>query len=123
VATAHFTDGELGCKHCGQLPPQWFQDRLEALRVAYGKPMRLSSGYRCPEYNVKVSGTGSRGPHTQCAVDIQCYGGEALAILRLALQHEFAGIGVSQKGPVGSRFLHLDDVDDAEHPRPWVWSY
>ena len=41
--TSHFTTAELRCKcGCGLLPVQAFMDRIEALRVAFDKPMATS---------------------------------------------------------------------------------
>lgn len=124
MATPHFTDAELACRHCGQLPPAEFQERLERFRVVYGRPIRLSSAFRCSEHNQKVSKTGPRGPHTHGAVDVLCYGQEAWDLLKAAMRYEWSGIGISQKGPRESRFIHLDDLTRSpDHPRPWVWSY
>jgi uncharacterized protein YcbK (DUF882 family) len=103
-----------------------FVRKLDALREAYGKPLTISSGWRCPEHNAAVSSTGDRGPHTTGrAVDLLVNGGDAYHVLRLAMQLGFTGLGISQKGPRGSRFLHLDDLDaPAGFPnRPTVWSY
>jgi hypothetical protein len=36
----------------------------------------------------------------------------------------FTGIGIKQKGPGLSRFVHLDMILPAgRHPRPRLWSY
>ena len=122
MSTAHFTDTELRCRcGCGGLPPSDFQDRLEELRVNYAKPMRLSSGWRCPDYNSQVSSTGRDGPHTKGAVDVLVRGSDAWLLLKHATTLEWFGIGVSQKGPHESRFLHLDHL--TEGTRPWVWRY
>lgn len=122
MATEHFTDDELRCRcGCGGLPPQSFQDELEALRVAYGHPMRISSGYRCPDYNDKVSSTGRDGPHSKGAVDVLVSGRAAWQLIYHALYRGWRGIGVSQKGEHARRFIHLDNLD--QPARPWVWSY
>ncbi len=122
MATQHFTDAELACKcGCGMLPPQDFQDRIEALRVAYGKPLRISSGARCPEHNDRVSGTGLKGPHTVAAVDFAVFGADAHRLLTCAFAMGFEGIGVQQSGAVGSRFVHVDDR--RAHKGPTVWTY
>ena len=124
MATEHFSDQELACHcGCGLLPEKTFQDRIEVLRQRYGKPLIVTSGARCPDYNEKVSHTGRTGPHTKGrAIDFAIRGGDALHLLMLAVTMGFTGIGVSQKG--ASRFLHLDDLPNAEgQPRPWVWSY
>lgn len=123
--TPHFSNRELACHcGCGLLPPQDFQDKVERLRVAYGKPLYVTSAARCPDYNDKVSHTGRTGPHTKRAIDIEIVGTDAFELIRLATKMGFTGIGVSQKGPWSSRFLHLDDLPKEEgQPRPWVWSY
>ena len=105
------------------LPQQDFMERIEKLRIQFGKPMTVTSAARCPEYNAKVSSTGLTGPHTTGrAIDFGISRGDAYAVLRLALIAGFTGIGVAQKGP--SRFLHLDDLEQDEgQPRPTIWSY
>lgn len=121
----HFPFSELACR-CGcstMVMSRSFMAKLEALRVAYGKPMAISSGYRCPKHNNAVSHTGTDGVHTTgMAVDIAVRGREADKLLRLAVKLEFGGIGVKQAG--NQRYLHLDTVPDGERfPRPMIWSY
>ena len=105
------------------LPTWGFANKLEGLRIAYGRPLKVTSAARCASYNVKVSASGRNGPHTTGeAVDIAIYGKEAWILLSLALSMGFTGIGVSQKGL--NRFLHLDTLPgSAKQPRPTVWSY
>ena len=99
-----------------------FMTNLVALREDLKSPLNVSSGYRCPEHNQRVSSTGMSGPHTRgTAVDVLIYGGEAWRVLRAAPSHGMIGIGVSQKGEHSKRFLHLDQ--DTEGNRPWIWSY
>ena len=102
-----------------------FMNRLERVRHEYNKPMRLSSAYRSPEHNAKVSSTGTTGPHTTGrAVDVLVSGSDALDLIDCAIFNGITGIGISQKGPHDKRFVHLDDLPDAPgQPRPWVWSY
>ena len=98
-----------------------FLERLDELRENYGKPIIINSGYRCPEYNDKISTTGLDGPHTCCAVDINVMGHNAHKLLSAALKMNFRGIGISQKG--SGRYIHIDDMPDTPGPRPWIWSY
>ncbi len=121
-----FTPDEVRCKGTGKLVV--FPDtmtRLQSMRTYLGFPLQLSSFYRDPVYNNEVSSTGFNGPHTLGAFDILCYGERAYAILSAAPHFEFTGIGISQKGPHNSRFIHLDDLKPEESggPRPWTWSY
>ena len=44
---------------------------LDPLRRAYGKPIRISSGYRCPKLNAIVGGSPTSDHMTGCAADIQ----------------------------------------------------
>jgi uncharacterized protein YcbK (DUF882 family) len=93
-----------------------FMGRLQALRIVYGKPMHITSGFRCPDHPVEKAKT-NPGAHSQgIAADIGISGAEAITLLRLALEANFTGIGVQQKG--NGRFLHLDI---REHPA--IWSY
>ena len=122
--TPHFQAAELECRcGCGMLPAQDFMDKVEGLRVAYGRPLSGSSAARCPAHNAKVSGTGRTGPHTTGrAIDLRVSHADAWHLLSLAMRYGFTGVGVQQKG--GGRFLHLDDLPNAEgQPRPTVWSY
>lgn len=123
--TPHFSDAELRCKcGCGKLPSKSFMVLIEAIRVEFGYPMPVASGARCSAYNQKVSSTGPDGPHTKDAIDIRVSGAKALRLILIALKYGITGIGVSQKGPHDSRFVHLDSLPDAPgQPRPWIWSY
>lgn len=55
--TPHFSRDELSCR-CGCGLAQFqsgFLDKLEELRVAYGKPMQINSACRCAKHNARVS--------------------------------------------------------------------
>jgi zinc D-Ala-D-Ala carboxypeptidase len=122
--TPHFHVRELACRcGCGGLPKQDFMDKVEKLRDRLGFPLPVTSGYRCPEYNNRVSGTGRTGPHTSGrAIDLGVSHARALELIRMALSMGFTGIGIKQHG--AGRFIHLDDLPDAEgQPRPNLWSY
>jgi len=126
MATKHFTDAELACRcGCGTLPPQEFQEELELLRVAYGRPMRISSAARCPDHNESVSAKRTRdGPHTIGAVDVLVFGSDAWELDRCARRFGWSGIGTHQKEHRETRFKHLDRLVSAPgRPRPWEWSY
>lgn len=122
----HFSKAELECKCCGQMQMDpAFMDNLEALRVSYGKPLKITSGYRCAKHNANVAHTGAKGPHTTGkAVDIQIAGSDAHLLLTLALTKGFPRVGLSQAGSVESRFLHLDTLTQADgFPSPTCWTY
>lgn len=120
--TPHFSDEELRCKcGCGQQNMRaGFMTKVEALRVAVGFPLPVTSAYRCPEHNARVSSTGLTGPHTTGrAIDLGVDRERAFHVLTVALRlGGFSGIGVQQKG--AGRFIHLDSLTDG---RPTIWSY
>jgi uncharacterized protein YcbK (DUF882 family) len=130
VNDQYFSVKELSCHHCGVMP--WGDaaiERLNEFRRAFGEPMIVSSGYRCPEHNAAVSHTGRDGPHTvadgdSICVDVLVSGDAARRLLYCALERKVPGIGVHQRGKVSQRFVHLDWTPAAtSRPRPWIWSY
>lgn len=120
----HFARSGFACKgtNCcngSNLIDDKLIDVLDTLRDRLGFPMPVSSGYRCPIHNQRVSTTGPNGPHTSgLAADISVDRDKAVALLGAALQMQFTGIGINQKG--SGRFVHLDIV-----PRDTrtIWSY
>jgi len=124
MAWRYFSASEFACRHCSQnLIDHQFIDELDELRHRYGAPLKVSSGYRCPDHNAKVSSTGRTGPHvTGRACDLLVDRGNALKLLRIALDMGFTGIGLQQKG--AGRFIHVDNLPNAPgQPRPTIWSY
>jgi len=117
----NFSAKEMACQHCGSegITPQ-LMDKLQALRTAYGKPMRITSAYRCPRHPIEAKKSTPGAHALGLAADIGVEGAEAYRVLNLAFLHGFTGIGVQQKGT--GRFIHLD-VRNGELPGPVVWSY
>jgi zinc D-Ala-D-Ala carboxypeptidase len=116
----NFSEEEFRCKHTGlcEMQPATMA-RIQRLRTLYGKPLRVTSGYRHSTHPVEAAKP-APGVHTQGrAVDLAVEGVDAFQVVRLALRLGFTGIGVQQKGP--GRFIHLDDSPGPLRPR--VWSY
>jgi uncharacterized protein YcbK (DUF882 family) len=116
----NFSEWEFRCSHCGRMEmrPE-FLERLQMLRVAYGRPMPITSGYRCPEHPIEKA-KATPGAHASgCAADVGVHGAAAHELLRLAFHFGFPGIGVHQRGD--KRFIHLDTLTGEN--RPTVWSY
>ena len=127
TAWPHFSRKELTCQcGCGQLDMDAnFMERLEQLRVAFDKPMTVTSAFRCPAHNAQVSKTGFTGPHTTGkSIDIAISGQDAFDLVALAILNNFTGLGISQRGPHNKRFIHLDTIENSPgRPRPTIWSY
>ena len=114
---------EFKCSHTGQcdMNPE-FIDKLNDLRLAFGKPMKITSGYRHTSHPIERKKQ-THGAHTTGqAADIAVSREDALDLLSLALTRGFTGIGIQQKG--SGRFIHLDTLKNSpERPRPTIWSY
>ena len=117
---SNFSKKEFVCQHCGKEGIKIdFVKKLQILRDIYGKPIKISSAYRCPKHPIEASKK-SPGSHTEgTAVDILVDRKDAYELLNLAFQLKFKGIGVNQKG--SKRFIHLDESETKV--RPTVWSY
>lgn len=114
----YFSEAEFRCKcGCGETKmDQAFIDRLNALREAYGAPLGVSSGYRCPKHPIEAKKAATGMHTTGKAADFAVQGENAVKLLNIALQMGFKGIGVQQKG--SGRFIHLDDRESST-----IWSY
>lgn len=119
----NFSAGEFTCQHCGSEGIKLdFVQKIQNLRSIYGRGMTISSGYRCPEHPIEARKAKPGAHASGRAVDIAVAGADALLVLQLALESgNFTGVGIAQKGDFGSRFIHLDDLDNER--RPTIWSY
>ena len=127
MTAKYFKPEEFACK-CGTCGGRSEMDagtveKLDRLRERYGKPIAISSGFRC-EKHISEMGKTTVGAHRQGrAVDIPCAGPEAFKLMALAVELGFTGVGISQRANQ-SRFIHLDDAPGAAgQPRPTCWSY
>lgn len=111
--------GENCCEHQMLMDPGFMQ-KIVRIRRLLGFPFAVTSAYRCPLHNSKVSHTGENGPHTTGhAIDIACWSDDAFLIVKAAMDAGvFTGIGVNQRG--NQRFVHLDDI---KRERRRMWSY
>lgn len=126
-ATPNFSVDEMACRcGCGRADMDGaFMALLQKTRDRIG-PLHVASGFRCPAHNARVSSTGENGPHTTgLAADIRCSGRDAHRLVAEALALGATGLGVAQKGPHSSRFVHIDVLGPEEDSglRPWVWTY
>lgn len=117
----NFKKEEFQCKHTGKDGMnEEFMHKLQALRNEYGKPMRITSGFRDKTHPIEAAKASPGAHFTGRACDVAVQGEDALRLVSLAVKHGFTGIGVQQKG--SGRFIHLDDLGNG-WPRPTIWSY
>ncbi len=74
MQTANFHLIEFLCRHCGKgediVKPELLT-ALQKLRDLWGKPMRLTCGYRCPQHNAEVGGAKHSAHMTGQAADVE----------------------------------------------------
>jgi len=105
----NFSPEEMACRHCGD-QYHWpaFLDRLQAARMAVGRPFRILSAHRCALHNARVGGA-PLSQHLRLAVDISVVGHERAVLLAACRTAGFTGFGFYHT------FLHID----LGPPRQW----
>ena len=126
----YFSNEELKCRcgRCGSVGNEMDSQTMSMLIMLREKlnfPFNITSAYRCPSHNSKVSKTGKKGRHTTGkAIDINVYDEQAIILLAAAKKIGFTGFGVNQKGSRGSRFIHLDTCTVSDgFPGTNIWTY
>lgn len=104
--SAHFSEAELACHHCGvNGVGQPLLDALEAFRLKVGAPVIVNCAYRCPAHNAAVGGVPNSQHVLGKAADVQVAGKTSRELYELALHISFIrGLGVSDH----AGYLHLD---------------
>ena len=90
--------------------------QLDTIRENYGRPIRITSGYRTAEHNAKVGGVEFSSHTKGRAVDIACTSSQERHDL---LKHIFAA-GIHRVG-IANTFIHIDN--DPDKPAGCVWTY
>jgi len=91
----NFTSEEFECPCCGELivSPALIS-KLQELRDIVGKPIRITSGYRCIQYNKNVGGY-SHSPHlTGEGADIKVKGMTPVTLAIIANRIKYIRIGI-----------------------------
>lgn len=109
MGSKYFSDDELVCKCCGQMPEGGIDERLlqilDAIRESVGSPLSLSCAYRCLAHNADVGGV-PNSQHVQgFAADVLVP--EGLSVNQLAEIAEQCGAdGIGRY--YDSFFVHVD---------------
>jgi zinc D-Ala-D-Ala carboxypeptidase len=115
----NFSESEFAC-HCGcgqaEMSPE-FMHVLQSIRTEFGRPMTVTSGYRCPAHNEKIGG-GPEHPMGKAA-DIAVSNPDAMRLVSIACRFRIPRIGVSQRAGK-ARFVHIGGSTDLPHA---IWSY
>jgi len=117
--TPHLSVREFAC-HDGSdaiLISDPLPEVLEAIRNHFGKPLRITSGYRTPAWNRKVGGV-AKSQHTLgTAADINIDDETPLAVYRAIVNGWVAGVDPERLG-VGL-YLGFVHVDVRGHRARW----
>ena len=111
--STHFKAGEFSCKCCGKIKvDSALVNLLELIYSALDcSKIVVSSGYRCPEHDKAVGGSGS-GRHTLgMAADICCYGqdGNPIESKYVACAAEDLGVyGIGLNCGGNRHYTHID---------------
>jgi zinc D-Ala-D-Ala carboxypeptidase len=111
----NFNSKELRCRCCGvALVDHHLIYKLQHARDLYGKPMRITSGYRCKKHNRAVGGV-PNSYHTQGkAADVSCPAEDWDDMVAAFKEAGFERMGFYR----GQGFIH---VDVGESPSPAHW--
>ena len=95
-------------------------DLLQQARETLG-PLMITSAYRCPNHNSKVSSTGLSGPHTTgYAVDIHVSNSQHRKQIISYFANKVFGLGIAKT------FIHIDllnrDLGFDARPNCWLYS-
>lgn len=101
----HFKLNEFQCPCCHnvKLHPELFT-RLLALRNEWGRPIIITSGYRCPEHNTAVGGEKNSLHRAGLACDIKAAEKEQEILKILPLKHGFSKILCYPE----RKYMHID---------------
>jgi len=105
IISPYFNLSEFACPCCKKimLHPKLLVKLIE-LRKILEKPVYITSGYRCFEYNQKVGGVANSYHCIGLAADIKVKDINLIELLGYAEDVDFSGIGFYEK----KNFLHLD---------------
>lgn len=109
------SDARMACRCCGALGiKQEALDKLQKVRDEYGKPMVLTSGYRCEKHPSEARKKAPGQHYKGTAFDIRVSNGaEAHALMKLAFKHGATGVAL------GNGFVHMD----WRNTTPVSWRY
>jgi len=113
----YFNKNEFECSCCGRSSiKQELIDMLNKARQNYGKPIRVTSGFRCFLHNRAVGGSDTSSHTEGWAADLAVHNSrQRMELLSALLQAGFGRIGIAKT------FIHVDV--DPHKPFDVIWVY
>ena len=113
----HFVAREFVCRHCGSVVIESrLIEVLEKLRLYLGKPVIITSAYRCEEYNRAIGGVENSAHVRGYAIDVKVID----SFTRFEAVNFLLSAGIKRIG-IAEDFVHFDI--DPEKPSPRIWVY
>ena len=108
--TRNFTTDEMACSCCGKADmDEEFMKVLQSIRDEMQRPLKITSGYRCQEHNLKIGGRVGSSHLKGLAADLSYNGSrERYLILNALIQ-----VGINRIG-IAKTFIHVDMADRLE---------
>lgn len=111
--TKNFKIEEFECKGCS-MPLEVYENiiklvgQLQFLRDYTGRPIKINSGYRCPEYNKKIGGVKNSQHLLGKAADIKIQSLKPIEVYKII--EELIEMGLMLQGGLGvyDTFVHYD---------------
>lgn len=118
----YFKAKEFACQCCGKENiNSELVEKVDKLRGLYGLPIKITSGYRCPDHPLSVARpTDSVSSHTRGeAADLAARSSrERYMLLELIFKHQlFKRIGISGI----NKFIHVDVAQDKSDQVVWLY--
>jgi len=113
----YFKAEEFACRHCEKVKIESrLIELLDALREHMGKPIVITSAYRCHVHNRRIGGVPNSAHVRGYAVDVKCTNSlDRQKMLEFLLSRGVERIGIHPA------FIHFDL--DPNKPSPRVWLY
>lgn len=112
----HFRAEELACPcgECDRIVVHWaLVELLQRMRWRIGRPLTITSGFRCPSHNEEIGGATASLHVFGMAADVQCSGLSPKQLADVADNCGAGGLGLYD------RHLHVD----VGKPRQWEGEY
>lgn len=131
MISPHISKAEYRCKCCGTMPPafkgsempncyEWFFEDFEDIRLEYGKPIPISSGYRCPVHNQIIGGELISAHLWGLALDLDCASIKEVEDLQLVVEAIHPELRMGIYKDTGT-FIHIDSIYSVFPPASVDW--
>jgi len=113
----NFSFSEFTCPCCGEIKISLeLVRKVQLLRDAFGRPIRINSAYRCQKHNETVGGSPTSSHLKGLALDLAV----STSPDRFFFISKLLRLGIDRIG-IGKDFLHFDL--DEEKPKGVIWTY